>query len=322
MPFTSSPSPAVIAFVVRAAFLVGLATLSGRAEPMSTIDAQQLLRQAQTSGAVPGSFRAETTRKTKLSTITTTTLTRRGTAGPVFFRTESVTVLDRHPERTTKHVTIVNADGRWRIVGHTAVLMPPPFDIGKFIDLMNRSALDAKNGTAPSESATGKDAEWARRAITMGSHIQISGERVKEGERELAHVTRTYDEQARKFFGELAEGQLAEVKKQLSFVKRAAIGAYLATHGGIEAMLPAKEVFTIDIAANKLIKSETYNAAGKVTNTRGEAKAPEKIDDLPDATFSLPAGIEIVRPKTFVEANELVEKLEAEEKKKLEVAKD
>ena len=303
----------IVPIALRSLLLLSVTCASAfAAEALSSADAVSILRQAQARDAAPGSYHLETTRKRKTTTTTTTTLMRRPVQGKTLSRIETMTVTDAHPERKRTSITVVNADGRWRIVGNTAVLMPPAIDLGRFADLMNRSAGGEKTSIADS---TGQDAERAKKAIGFGSHVKISGERVAEAGRELVRVTRSYDEETRKFFAELADEQLAEFKKQLSFGKRIAMSAIMAAKGGVETMIPASEVFTVDVAANKVLKIETYGPNGKLLSTRGEAKDPEKIADLTDDTFALPAGVEIVRPKSFAEAAELTEKLEAQEKK-------
>ncbi len=293
-----------------------IVSLTSRAEPVGPDEARALLRQAQYGGSEPGSYRRQNVTKTKTGTRTTTTLTRRDPGKPLQSRTETVTTVDGHPERTRTTLTIINGDGMWQVYGNKAMLMPQLLDAAKVIERVTRASLDSPS---PKTAGTKADAQGTdklmQEGLAVAGHIHISGERTSEAGGNVVRVTRTYDPEARQFFQQVILDQIAEIKKQLPLGKRLLLTTFLAVKGGSISAVPSREVFVIDPQTRRIIASETYDDDGKLKAKRGPQPEPEKIADLGAETFALPSGVEILRPKNIVEAMELGQKLEAEQRK-------
>lgn len=314
------PPPPLLSFVCPMLFLA-LCLAAGPLHAEDSVsptltesEAETLLRQAQRASNPPGSYRSQSSRTSRTSTITTTTLTKRPASGPTLSRSDAVTVPKRHPEKSYVHVTIRNAEGTWQIYGKKALLMPRPIDIRK----LTEAAREAK-GVSPQEAMLASMDRDSRhlfeQAKQIATHTHFSGVRFVESDRPLVRVTKSLDADGQRAMRELAAEQVAKMKKQLPFAKRMLVGVAIGIMGGIDSQLPTREEFVVDPENKRVLSSKTYNADGKALTSRSSDDPVERIDDLPDETFALPEGAELIRPKNMGEAMELSLKLREEERK-------
>jgi hypothetical protein len=286
------------------------------AEPITATEAEAALRSAQKAANTVGSYRQESVRQTKTTTTTTTILTQRAAKGPKFTRTESVTITPGHPERTIHRLSLTNAEGKWQVYGTRAVLMPNPLNLSGTLETL-RAAIRAKDDNDPAlrDITDPKTLATVKKAKELAAHVHLNGERVTEEGRAVVRVSRSYDPEVIDFMRPYVDEVLTAMKKQLSFGKRMLVNVYLASQGGVDGLLPRREVFVIDVEKNRIIATETYNAKGKQLRKVSSGKEPERIADLPPETFALPANAEIFRPQTLAEAMELTQKLEEDERR-------
>jgi hypothetical protein len=92
------------------------------ADTLSPQEAHSILRQAQQASRDVGSFKEVKTEKTKLGARTITIYTLRPADGPKSSRTETVTTIDGHPERTQTSVSLTTAEGNVQLFKHHALI--------------------------------------------------------------------------------------------------------------------------------------------------------------------------------------------------------
>ena len=102
--------------------LFALAPVTMLADPLAPQEAQSILRQAQQASREAGSFKEVKTEKTKLGARTITIYTLRPADGPKSSRTETVTTIDGHPERTQTSVSLTTAEGNVQLFKHHALI--------------------------------------------------------------------------------------------------------------------------------------------------------------------------------------------------------
>jgi hypothetical protein len=291
------------------------------ADPLSPPEAQSILRQAQQASREVGSFQEVKTEKTKYGTATVTTYTLIRPDGTRCSRTETVTTVDGHPERTQTSVSLTTAEGPVQLFKHHALLFALKFDRAKILAEAKRpQPNEADEGTPrvaeePAKKET--DGELQDRLLTaavrIAPHATISGERFVQDGRRRVRVVSSFDEEGQKQMKKLAEDQWAEMKKEIPWALRLLVTPVLAAKGGIAAMLPAKIEYLIDEEQTRMIETTTYNAAGKML-AKKRPGASERIPDLPPETFAIPAGLEVVRASSFFELIRLELKIRKEER--------
>lgn len=299
--------------VIRRLAVVGIVlALTGTswAATLSESEAHQLLLQAQKTRPEPGCYRSVTTsgdnRRIKK---TTTTLTRYDDTGKKVSRTETLQVEQRHPDRVFTRIRIRNDEGVWMIYGKKAVLMPKLIDRDKILEIA-RQGLEQPNDPAspPKAEGDGTTQRMMEMGVRLAQHMKYTGETFDDNGRHRARIVRTFDPEDLKALKKLADEMIAAAKKQLSFGMRLAVNAVMLTKDTAD-FLPAREEYVVDTDSVKLVETRAFNRTGKLIRS-DIVETPERIPDLPPEMFRLPPDAERLRPATFAEAIELMQKLE------------
>jgi hypothetical protein len=186
--------------------LLALAPAVSFADTLSPQEAHSILRQAQQASREEGSFKEVKTEKTQYGTATVTTYTLLRPDGARFSRTERVTTVDGHPERTQTSVSLTTADGNVQLFKHHALLFAPTFGRKKVPTEGPRqppsNGNDGMPGVAEEPSQKEADSEFQDRLLTaavrIAPHATISGERfVQDGWRRVRIVSSFDEEQNR-----------------------------------------------------------------------------------------------------------------------------
>jgi hypothetical protein len=301
--------------------LLALAPAALIADTLSPQEAHSILRQAQQAGREIGSFKEVKTEKTKKGWRTITIYTLRPADGPTCSRTETVTTVDGHPERTQTGVTLTTAEGNVQLFKHHALLFALQFDRAKIQAEAQRQLPGEANEGAPrvADEPPQKEAdrEFQDRLLTaavrIGPHAIISGERFEQDGQRRVRIVSSFDEEGQKQMKKLAEDQWAEMKKEIPWALRLLATPIMAAKGGVAAMLPVKTEYLIDEGQNRVIETTTYNGAGKML-AKKRPGAAERIPDLPPETFTIPAGFEVIRATGFIDLARLQLKIRNEER--------
>jgi len=301
--------------------LLALAPAVVLADSLTPEEAHAILRQAQQASREIGSFKEVKTKKTKYGTATITTYTLIRPDGTRVSRSERVTTVDGHPERTQTSVSLANAEGNVTLFKHHALLFALKFDRAKIPAELQRpapsEATDETPGVAEEPPQKQADREFQNRLLTaavrIGPHAIFSGERFVQDGRRRVRIVSSFDEEGQKQMKKLVEDQWAEMKKEIPWAIRLLITPILAAKGGVSGMLPTKTEYLIDEEQNRVIETTTYNAAGRML-AKKQPGTSERIPDLPPETFAIPAGLEVVRASSFFESVRLEFKIRKEER--------
>jgi hypothetical protein len=208
--------------------LLALAPAVVLADSLTPEEAHAILRQAQQASREIGSFKEVKTKKTKYGTATITTYTLIRPDGTRVSRSERVTTVDGHPERTQTSVSLANAEGNVTLFKHHALLFALKFDRAKIPAELQRpapsEATDETPGVAEEPPQKQADREFQNRLLTaavrIGPHAIFSGERFVQDGRRRVRIVSSFDEEGQKQMKKLVEDQWAEMKKEIPWAIR------------------------------------------------------------------------------------------------------
>jgi hypothetical protein len=291
------------------------------ADPLSPQEAYSILRQAQQASREIGSFKEVKTEKTKYGSRTVTIYTLRQADGTRFSRTETVTTVDGHPERTQTKVRITTPEGNWQLFKRHALLFAFKVDPGKVFEEVRRQQQEDAGAKSPETPANPSPADASNAfqdrlltsAVKLGQHATTSGERFEENGRRFVRVVSSFDEEGQKQMTKLAEEQWAEMKKEIPWAVRLLVTPILAVKGGVASMLPVRTEHLIDEEQSRVLETTTFNGAGKML-AKSRPSVAERIPALSPEIFAIPPGLEIVRAASMGELLRLTLKIEKEEK--------
>jgi hypothetical protein len=238
-----------------------------------------------------------------------TTLSRLDPEGRYYFRTEQVDTFKRKSRAPRTSITLKNAEGRWTIAGGQAIRMPEIFTEEKMLEVME--ALRSGKPLPPTDPKSPNQLADSMMAccVEVFRHSHVSGERFERDGKKWVRVEERIDEEGQKALRKAVKEQVDQMKKTLPLAVRILAAPFIAAMD-ISAKIPIRSVHLIDEESGKLVSTERFNAEGKQL-THAAAPQRERIADLPDSTFALPAGVELLYPKDLGEYLELVRKAKA-----------